>query len=78
MNFFVDTPTFKEKNTYMEILYIYFKLVVIYHWRGKRIQLGKNMQRVLILCTIIYFKIALIKYGEMLKIHCNYNLHHSE
>lgn len=30
MNFFVDTPTFKGKNTYMGILYIYFKLVVIY------------------------------------------------
>ena len=30
------------------------------------------MQRVLILCIIIYFKIALVKYGKMLKIHCNY------
>ena len=60
MNFFVDTPTFKGKNTYMGILYIYFKLVVTYQWRGKRIQLGKNMQSVLILYITIYFKITLV------------------
>lgn len=47
MNFFVDTPTFMKEYIHGNIVHL-FQVSGYLSLRGKRIQLGKNMQRVLI------------------------------